>query len=53
VFSEENKSIYIPIGTAFSSIPDNADKKPDKMHSNKEDDRREKNPRCVWRAECV
>ena len=30
------------MGTAFSSIPDSTNKKPDSMHSKEEDDRREK-----------
>lgn len=50
VFSEENKAIYIPIRMVFSSIPDNTDKKPDSMLCKKEDDRREKNQKCVWRG---
>lgn len=53
VFSEEDKASSIPRGMRFSSIPDLTDEKADSVVSKKEDDRREKNQRCIQKAEYV
>lgn len=47
LFSGEDKASCIPRGMMFSSIPDNADEKADSALTKKEDDRREKNQRCI------
>lgn len=47
MFSEEDKARCIPRGVKFSSVPDNTDEKADRALTEREDDRRGKNQRCI------